>query len=521
LTNGEGGGYDEPHVSALVTGVEVENLNAQELLRQISSGAGLIYVVTVNERRLEQMVVQSAGRIRDAGSPLVWNCADGLSRDGVRLPDTADPLTALTVAMDHPDARILFFKDLPYFWNDTPALLRRLKELAAGTRGRGKVVIITGEELQIPEPLRGELVILYQGLPTLDEITAYLEQLREREPVLKGICTVDPELLPRLALAAQGLDLAPIERAVRMLRLSRTPDGGDAIRTLFELKRRIIRESGIMEFVDNDVSTDQVGGMENLKQWMLRREKAYGLETIASGMRLPKGILIMGVAGCGKSLFVKAIAAQWRLPLIRLDMSSVYGGLYGSPESSLQRAFRTAEAIAPCVLWIDEIESGISSQGFKSEGGTASRVLGTFLTWMQEKRAPVFVAATANAIEMLPAEVLRKGRFDEIFYAGLPDAPGREEIFRIHLTRQGVLPAEYDIPLLSGSTRGFSGSEIEQAVLAGSFDALSERRPLTQQDLMAAISRTVPLSVTMAEQIKKIEAWAFKRAVPASGKFNQ
>jgi AAA+ superfamily predicted ATPase len=493
----------------------VENLNAQELLRQISSGAGLIYVVTVSERRLEQMIVQCAGRIRDAGSPLVWTCADGLSRDGVRLPETDDPLAALTMALDHPDARILFFKDLPYYWNNNPTLLRRLKELMAGTRGRGKVVIIPGEEPQIPDTLRGELVILYQGLPTLEEITAFLEQLRERDPVLKGLCAGDPELLSRLALAGQGLDLAP------MLRLSRTPEGGNAIRTLFELKRKIIRESGIMEFVDNDADAAQVGGMENLKQWMLRREKAYGVETIASGTRLPKGILIMGVAGCGKSLFVKAIAAQWRLPLIRLDMSSVYGGLYGSPEASLQRAFRTAEAIAPCVLWIDEIEAGISSQGFKSEGGTASRVLGSFLTWMQEKRSPVFVAATANAIEMLPAEVLRKGRFDEIFYAALPDAPGREEIFRIHLARQGVSPSAFDIPLLSGSTRGFSGSEIEQAVLAGSFDALSERRPLTQQDLMAAISRTVPLSVTMAEQIKKIEAWAFKRAVPASGKFNQ
>jgi hypothetical protein len=499
----------------------VENLNAQELLRQISSGAGLIYVITVSERRLEQMINHCAGRIRDAGSPLVWTCADGLSRDGVYLPDTVDPLVALTMALGHPDARILFFKDLPYYWNNNPALLRRLKELMAGSRGRGKVIIIPGEENQIPETIRGELVILYQGLPMLEEITVFLEQLRERDPVLKRLCADDPELLSRLALAGQGLDLSPIERAVRMLRLSRTPEGGDAIRTLFELKRKIIRASGIMEFVDNAAEAAQVGGMENLKQWMLRREKAYGLETIASGMRLPKGILIMGVAGCGKSLFVKAIAAQWRLPLIRLDMSSVYGGLYGSPEASLQRAFRTAEAIAPCVLWIDEIEAGISSQGFKSEGGTASRVLGSFLTWMQEKQSPVFVAATANAIEMLPAEVLRKGRFDEIFYAGLPDGPGREEIFRIHLTRQGVSPLAYDIPLLSGSTRGFSGSEIEQAVLAGSFDALSERRPLTQQDLMAAISRTVPLSVTMAEQIKKIEAWAFKRAVPASGVFGK
>lgn len=226
----------------------------------------------------------------------------------------------------------------------------------------------------------------------------------------------------------------------------------------------------------------------------------------------------MGVAGCGKSLFVKAIAAEWRLPLIRLDMSTVYGGLFGTPEASLHMAFTTAEAVAPCVLWIDEIESGITTHGFKSEGGAASRILGSFLTWMQEKKAPVFVAATANAIELLPAEVLRKGRFDEIFYVGLPDVAAREQIFRIHLAKVNVDCDPIDSSLLAGSSKGFSGAEIEQAVNSAVFEAHADQRPMTQQDLIAMISRTVPLSVTMAEQIKKIEAWAFKRAVPASGK---
>ena len=216
----------------------------------------------------------------------------------------------------------------------------------------------------------------------------------------------------------------------------------------------IIKESGIMEFVINDTGPDQLGGVENLKHWMERREKAFGLENISSGASLPKGILIMGVSGCGKSLFVKVIAANWHLPLIRLDMAAVYGGTYGSPESSLRKAFRTAEAVAPCVLWIDEIEAGISSQGFKEEGGAASRVLGSFLTWMQEKRAPVFVAATANAIEMLPAEMLRKGRFDEIFYVGLPDLRGREEIFRIHLAKQKIDLRAMDMHLLTEVTTG-------------------------------------------------------------------
>lgn len=499
----------------------MEYFSAQELLRQISSGTRLIYVVTVNERRLDHAVGECLSRIRDAGAPLVWTCADGLSRDGVRIPDTIDPLAALTLALDHPDARILVFKDLPSYWNDNPPLLRRLKELVAGVRGKGKAVVVPGEEGQIPSVLRGEMAVLYQGLPTLQEAASFLAGLLEQIPLLKALSVDDPKLPGRLALAARGLDFPDVERAVRALCFSQEPDGDAALQTLFEMKRKIIRESGIMEYVESDAAVARVGGMENIKQWVQRRGRAYGPDSLAEGALSPKGILIMGIAGCGKSLFVKAIATQWGLPLIRLDMSSVYGGLFGTPEASLQQAIRTAEAIAPCVLWIDEIEAGISAQGFKAEGGAASRVLGTFLTWMQEKRAPVFVAATANAIEMLPAEVLRKGRFDEIFYAGLPDVQAREEIFGIHLARQQVPRDLYDIRLLAGSTRGFSGSEIEQAVLAALFDARAEKRPLTQQDLMTSISRTVPLSVTMAEQIKKIEAWAFKRAVPASGRFNQ
>lgn len=496
----------------------MENLDVQGLVRAISTGANLIYVVTDSERRSEGITQQAAARIKGAGTPYVWECATGLSRDGITVPDTVDPLRALDFAASQPGPLLFLFKDLAWFWKDNPYIIRKLKSFAG--QPRAKVLIILGREEAVPEALREDLLVLYQGLPAIAEITIFLEQLRERDPRLKAACAADPELLAKLAVAGQGLDLPEIERCVRTLRLTETASGEDIVQALFETKRIIIKRSGIMEFVVNDSGPDQIGGVENLKYWMERREKAFGLGNIASGVNLPKGILIMGIAGCGKSLFVKAIAAKWRLPLIRLDMAAVYEGTYGSPESSLRKAFKIAEAVAPCVLWIDEIEAGISSQGFKAEGGAASRILGSFLTWMQEKRAPVFVAATANAIEMLPAEVLRKGRFDEIFYVGLPDAKGREEIFRIHLARQSVDLTAFDIPLLAGSTRGFSGAEIEQAVAAAAFEALSDRRPMVQQDVMAAISRTVPLSVTMAEQIKKIEAWAFKRAVPASGKYN-
>jgi AAA+ superfamily predicted ATPase len=478
----------------------------------------MIYVITDNERRTEQVVSQAAARLRGAGAPYVWTCTEGFSRDGAVVEGIDDPVAAIGFAMAQPGPLLFVFKDLSWFWGDNPYLIRALKDFAL--RSKAKAIVVLGQQEGIPAALREEFVVLQQGLPAMDEIKAFFAQAKERDTLLAKGCEERPGLLDDLVVAAQGLDLADVERGMRAARAAGEAGGEGLVRSIFETKQATIRTSGIMEFVANDVTPDQVGGMENLKQWMGRREQAFGLEGISSGANLPKGVLMMGIAGCGKSLFVKAIAATWRLPLIRLDMAAVYDGSYGTPESSLRKAFKTAEAVAPCVLWIDEIEAGISTQGFKAEGGPASRILGSFLTWMQEKRAPVFVAATANAIEMLPAEIIRKGRFDEIFYIGLPEPKAREEIFRIHLDRQKIDPAPFDVPLLAGSTKGFSGAEIEQAVLSAAFEAQADHRSMTQQDLMAAISRTVPLSVTMAEQIKKIEAWAFKRAVPAAGKFS-
>jgi ATP-dependent 26S proteasome regulatory subunit len=494
----------------------VEKLNLHGLAHAMATGVKLVYVVSDNERFTEGIVAEAAARATEGGAPYVWNCTDGYARGGVPVPDTVDPRAALDFALAQPGPAVFLMKDLACFWQEGPHLVRKLKSFAADPRA--KLLVVVGQEESAPAALREDMIVLHQGLPTVEEIRSFLEKLRGHDALLSRAVELDPELPGRLVVAAQGLDLVEIERAVRALRVSREARGEEIVQALFESKRQIIGRSGIMEFVVNDVGPDRVGGMENLKEWMARRVRAFGLEAITSGRSMPKGVLLMGVAGCGKSLFVKAIAAQWRLPLIRLDMAAVYEGTFGTPESSLRKAFRTAEAAAPCVLWIDEIEAGISTQGFKAEGGSSSRVLGSFLIWMQERKAAVFVAATANAIEMLPAEILRKGRFDEIFYVGLPDTAAREEIFRIHLAAQGRDLSPFNLPLLAGSTRGFSGAEIEQAVLSAAFGAQTERRPLIQQDVMAAISHTVPLSVTMAEQIKKIEAWAFKRAVPASGK---
>ncbi|HET6515375.1 MAG TPA: AAA family ATPase, partial [Thermodesulfovibrionales bacterium] len=494
------------------------NLNIPDLLRTIEAGNSLFYVVTDSEQSTERIVAEAAA-MTGAGSPYVWTCTEGFVREGSSLKETVNPLPALDFAIAQPGPAAFLFKDLSSFWVNNPFIIRKLKEFVV--RARSKTLIVIGEEETIPDRLREDLVILYQGIPVMTEIKAHLEMLKGRVPLLMEACASDPGLMGRLVIAAQGLYLEDIERSIGACALSRSGDGNEIVRALFEMKQQIIRKSGIMEFVLNDAPLEHLGGMENLKRWLQRRETAFGLDNISSGAKMPKGVLIMGISGCGKSLFVKVIATRWSLPLIRLDMAVVYGGAFGSPESSLRKAFRTAEAVAPCVLWIDEIESGISSQGFKAEGGAASRVLGSFLTWMQEKTAPVFVAATANAIEMLPAEVLRKGRFDEIFYMGLPDETAREEIFRIHMKKQGIDSAAIDAAMLGRLAKRLSGAEIEQVVKSAVFEALADKRPVVEDDLLRVLRVTVPLSVTMDEQIRSIEAWAFRRAVPASGELKR
>lgn len=490
-----------------------ENLNLALFCQLIAAKTPLIFITTDNESRTEALVTRAALQgIKGMPVPLEWDCNEGFAGH----PETRDPLTALRWAVAREGHGIYLFKDMSWFWNENPYLQRILKDFAALRRPEVKSLVFLGPRPDIPDSLREHFLILDHALPDREEILAYLEAQRDKDPFLSQLLRGD-EALAALTLAGQGLDLADLDRALRLARVTRGNDVGRVVAALHQAKKQILKKSGIMEFVENDVGPEQVGGMGTLKSWMEKRERAYGFEGLKSGRNLPRGVLMMGISGCGKSLFVKAIAARWQLPLVRLDMATVYSQAYGSPETSLRRACKTAEALAPCVLWIDEIEAGITTQGFKAEGGASSRVLGYFLTWMQEKRHPVFVAATANAIEMLPAEILRKGRFDEIFYVALPSLAEREEIFRIHLGKRALDPAGFDCRMLAHSTKGFSGAEIEQAVESASFEALAQERPLSQRDLTEAVSRTVPLSVTMAEQIKKIEAWAFKRAVPASG----
>jgi vesicle-fusing ATPase len=256
-----------------------------------------------------------------------------------------------------------------------------------------------------------------------------------------------------------------------------------------------------------------LGGLENLKDWLRKRESAFSKEAREYGLEKPKGFLAMGISGCGKSLTAKITASLWNLPLFRLDMNLVYSGMSGSPETVFSRALKTMDSVAPAVLWLDEIESGISD---KHGEGSSSRILGFFLTWMQEHESEIFIAATANRIDLLPAELLRRGRFDQIFFIDLPTRVEREEIFSIHLKGKGNDPQDFNIPQLAQITKGWTGSEIEQVIISGMYEAFNENRKLTEDDLFVIFGNSVPLSITMEEQIKKIKSWAHNRAVPAT-----
>ena len=263
---------------------------------------------------------------------------------------------------------------------------------------------------------------------------------------------------------------------------------------------------------------NDVGGLDTLKTWLDRRSQAFGAGAKGFGLDAPKGVLLLGVQGCGKSLVAKAIAAAWEFPLLRLDMGKVFGGIVGQSEANVRTALQVAQALAPCVLWIDEIEKGVAGMGSsdQSDGGTTARVVGTLLTWMQEKREPVFVVATANRIEMLPPELLRKGRFDELFFVDLPSCAVRKEILAIHLRKKGRDPVGYDLEQLATLSLGYSGAELEEAVREGLFDAFAEGRELRTEHIATALRATFPLSRTMGEQITDLRRWAKVRARLAS-----
>lgn len=488
----------------------------------------IIYVSTSEEGRFLH-------RLREQYAPsrpiYQWTYTKGLVQvaDGrcVDNQTIGDPLSALRFVEKSVGSGLFVFCDLHPWLRDTgtaenKATIRMLRDLyhhVRSTRNRYKVVLLVSPVLTIPPELEKEIVVFDFPLPDREELRHLLEDHLERAArEAAAQIYVAPEQRDKLLEAALGLTLDEADNAFSAALLGDGRLDSADIHTILAQKQLIIRQSGVLDYYPADEDLAEVGGLDNLKDWLRKRTMAFSREAREFGLPHPKGVLLTGVQGCGKSLSAKAIANNWQLPLLRLDVGKLFAGLVGSSEENMRKAIKLAEAIAPCVLWVDELEkgfSGLQSSG-SVDGGTTARVFGTFLTWMQDKKSNVFVVATANQIQGLPAELLRKGRFDEIFFIDLPDPAERAAIFDIHLQKRRRDPARFALPRLVQATEGFSGAEIEQIVIAGLYEAFAAGMDLQDGHLLHAIHQTVPLSVTMREEIEALRHWAKTRAVPAS-----
>ncbi len=478
----------------------------------------VLYMLTSEERRAEE-TIRRVGHARSM-KVFVWSITEGMKlTDGSAADwnptEYKDPLKALQFVLDR-DVRGLFvFRDAhPYQKN--PEFVRKLRDVARKLKETKKTLILLASVLAVPPEMEKEVAVVEYPLPGIPEITEIFDKtLRTAQEAFGRELELDQRERERLVEGALGLTA---DEAENVFAKSLVQKGTLDIDVVLREKERIVKKSGILEFFPTQETMDGIGGLDRLKDWLKKRQSAFGKAARDYGLPRPKGILLIGVPGCGKSLTAKAVGTFWRLPLLRLDMGKVFAGLVGSSEENMRRAIMMAEAVAPSVLWLDELEKGLAGTGSSNntDGGTAARVFGSFVSWLQEKTSPVFVIATANDVSQLPPELMRKGRFDEIFFADLPTQPEREEIWRIHFKKRRRDPAKYDIAGLGKASDQMSGAEIEQAVVAAMFDAFYDQAEVSDQHVMKALSETVPLSRTMKEKILDMRAWCRARARPAS-----
>ncbi|WP_308165228.1 AAA family ATPase [Nocardia noduli] len=489
----------------------------------------LLFVESFEEQRVLDEIDAAVAGLKTPRALWRWSATEGLRRaGGPPERETHAPAAMLQgVARVHERA-VFVLSDLHAFLGDgtqqaDPLTVRALRDVVRDFRAGelARTVIVVAPVLRIPPELEKDVTVVDFALPGEPEIRDLLEGMiiRNRDTVHVAL---DERGRDRLTKAALGMTLAEAENAVSLAMVNGSALTESDVELVLAEKAQTIRKTGLLELVRSEIDLADVGGLDALKSWLDKRRDSWLAEAAAYGLPAPKGVLITGVPGCGKSLTAKAAAAAWGLPLIRMDIGRVFAGLVGASEHNMRSALATAEACAPCVLWVDEIDKGFAGAGTASDTGTSARVFGTFLTWLQEKTGPVFVIATANRIENLPPEFLRKGRFDEIFFVDLPDSYERADIWRLHLTRRPAGPAggpELTPELLrelAGISEGFSGAEIEQAVVSGLFEAYFDRRALTAADLLHAVRNTVPLSTLHAAQVTELREWAKLRAVPAS-----
>ncbi|MFZ4728552.1 MAG: AAA family ATPase [Pseudanabaena sp.] len=473
----------------------------------------LIYIPSAEEERVEAVitnVAKSLGR-----SIFVWDFVDGYQSN----PNDAgmgkrNPLQALEFVDKIPKGAVFVLRDFDRFLEDV-AIARKLKNLARRLKSEAQNIIVLASQINIPDSLSEFFSILEFPLPNPSELRTEIEQIACSVSYSNPTCDIqlDKQAIDDLVRAGQGLSLEKMRRVLAKAIAENGRLRPDDVDLILEEKRQSIRQTQILEFYPSTTEINDIGGLDNLKEWLLRRGSAFSDRARKYGLPHPRGLLLAGIQGTGKSLTAKAISHHWHLPLLRLDVGRLFAGLVGESESRTRQMIQLAEALSPCILWIDEIDKAFAGTDGRGDSGTTNRVFGTFLTWMAEKTSPVFVVATANNIRTLPPELLRKGRFDEVFFVGLPNQEERSQIFSVHVSKYRPHNIRaYDIDRLAYETPDFSGAEIEQGIIEAMHIGFSQNRDFTTDDILEAASQIVPLAQTAQQEIQVLQEWA------ASGK---
>jgi SpoVK/Ycf46/Vps4 family AAA+-type ATPase len=533
----------------------------------INSSTPIVVMETVEELRAVSLVRAACSELNLA--VFEWTIADGLVRSGsgvgpgpgsgqtwsethlhavlsaagsdagaapkAAMYNTADPVQALANLEAMTVEAVFILKDF-HRHMDNPVIVRRLRDVGQKFSANRRTVVMTAPSIEMPPELASLVEFLDLPLPDPDRLREIIHETYTR---MSGTHTLKLQLdangVDAMAANLRGLTEEEAERAVSQSLVARYALAPACVTDVLEAKKALLKRSQMLEFVDSADNMASVGGLENLKQWLAQRRNSWEPQARQFGLEPPKGVIILGVQGCGKSLCARSVAGEWKLPLVKFDTAAVYDKYIGETEKRIQKVFKVAEGLAPCVLWIDELEKVFAGSGPDSasaDAGVSSRLLASFLAWMQDRKAPVFVAATCNNVSVLPPELIRKGRFDELFFVDLPSAAERQQIFSIQLTKRKRNPAEYDLGRVAAAAKGFSGAEIESAVQGAMYAAFSRNgagpvspnsrqqelgtHELTTDDLLVALSSTVPLSITRAEEIAELRAWAKERAVWAS-----
>jgi len=465
----------------------------------------IIYINTIEEDRVEYVIRKNV-KTNLNRSIYSWDFVDGYTNN----PNNngfakRNPLQALELVerLNQETPALFLLKDFNRFLTDL-AISRKLRNISRILKLQPKTLIIIGSDLNIPKELQDLITVLEFHLPLEEEIRQELNRLIQSLDI-----KVDRELFENLTRACQGLSLERIRRVLSKVIATYKTINKNSIDVLLSEKKQIISQTEILEYCSVNEKISNLGGLNNLKDWLQKRKTAFSLQAANYGLPTPRGLLLIGIQGTGKSLMAKSISNDWQLPLLKLDVGKLFGGIVGESESRLREMINVAETISPCILWIDEIDKAFANTESNGDSGTTNRVLATFISWLSEKTQPVFVISTANNIEALPLEIIRKGRFDEIFFLDLPKREEREEIFRIHLQKFRPESKEFfDYKKLSQLSESFSGAEIRQSIIEAMYQAFYEKRNVTTEDICLALKEIIPLANLESKQMKKLQNWA-------------